>query len=178
MDGPVSLREWTPSDVDTLYELVHGAHETLRQWMPWAVGEYTREDAAAFLSRSAQNRSAGEVYAYAIVVAGTPVGTVGMERNEFPDAMEIGYWLHPAHTGHGYATLAAALVVEKAFALPWVRRVQIWHDAANEASSGVPRRLGFTEVARRTPPREPAFGGEVGIDVIWELTTPPRGRPV
>jgi ribosomal-protein-serine acetyltransferase len=34
----------------------------------------------------------------------------------------------------------------------------------------VPRRLGFTEVARRSPPREPAFGGEVGIDVIWELT--------
>jgi RimJ/RimL family protein N-acetyltransferase len=97
-----------------------------------------------------------------------------MERNEVPDALEIGYWLHPAHTGHGYATTAAGLLVEEAFALPWVARVQIWHDAANAASAGVPRRLGFTEIARRTPPREPAFGGEVGIDVIWELTRPSR----
>jgi ribosomal-protein-serine acetyltransferase len=174
MADPVSLRVLAPSDVDTLHELVTGALATLRPWMSWAAGEYTREDAASFIARSAQTRAAGEVYSYAIVVAGEPVGTVGMERNEVPDALEIGYWLHPAHTGHGYATLAAGLLVEEAFRLPWVRRVQIWHDAANVASSGVPRRLGFTEVARRSPPREPAFGGEVGIDVIWELTHPSR----
>ncbi|HEV7650189.1 MAG TPA: GNAT family N-acetyltransferase [Actinophytocola sp.] len=170
--GAVVLREWAPSDVDILHELVTGAHDSLRPWMSWAAGPYTRDDAAAFIARSAENRAAGEAYSYAITVAGTPVGTVGMERNEVPDALEIGYWLHPAHTGHGYATLAAQILVAEAFTLPRVGRVQIWHDAANTASAGVPRRLGFTEVARRSPPREPAFGGEIGVDVIWELTRP------
>lgn len=42
--------------------------------------------------------------------------------------VEIGCWLHPAHTGRNHAT------------------------------GGVPRRLGFTEIACRTPPREPACG--------------------
>ncbi|MFC3895958.1 hypothetical protein ACFOWZ_31165 [Lentzea rhizosphaerae] len=50
-----------------------------------------------------------------------------------------------------------------------MRRVQIWHDEANVASSGVPRRLGFTEIERRTPSRQPAIGKRVGVDVVWEL---------
>jgi RimJ/RimL family protein N-acetyltransferase len=172
--GPVALRPWEPGDVAVLHRLVTGAQDSLRPWMSWAVGEYPLEDAAAFVMRSAENRAAGEVYAYAITVGGEPVGAAGMERNEVPDALEIGYWLHPAHTGHGYATRAAGLLVAEAFELAWVGRVQIWHDEANTASAGVPRRLGFTEVARRSPPREPAFGGETGVDVIWELTRPSR----
>jgi RimJ/RimL family protein N-acetyltransferase len=172
--GPVALRRWEAGDVAVLHRLVTEAQDSLRRWMSWAVGEYTLEDAAAFVLRSAETRAAGEVYSYAITVAGEPVGTAGMERNEVPDALEIGYWLHPAHTGHGYATRAAGLLAAEAFELPWVGRVQIRHDAANTASAAIPRRLGFTEVARRSPPREPAFGGEIGVDVIWELRRPAR----
>lgn len=172
--GPVVLRPWVAADAADLHRLVAESQESLRAWMSWAADDYTFEDAVAFIARSAENRLAGEMYAYAIVVGGTPVGTAGMERNEVPDALEIGYWLHPAHTGHGYATIAAGLLVDEAFTLPWVRRVQIWHDAANTASAAIPRRLGFTEVARRSPPREPAFSGEAGIDVVWELTRPSR----
>jgi RimJ/RimL family protein N-acetyltransferase len=169
---PVTLRRWVLGDVATLHRLVTEAQESLRPWMSWAAGEYTRRDAADFVADMAMGRGAGVVYAYALVVDGAPVGGIGMQRNEVPDALEIGYWLHPAHTGRGYVTMAAGLLVEEAFALPWVGRVQIWHDAANTASAGVPRRLGFTEIARRTPPREPTFGGEVGVDVIWELRRP------
>lgn len=172
--GPVVLRPWEPADVATLHRLVTEAHDWLRPWMSWAAGDYTVEDAAAFVARSAENRATGEVYAYAVIVDGAPVGAAGLERNAVPDALEVGYWLHPAHTGHGYATIAAGLLVEEAFTLPWVRRVQIWHDAANTASSAIPHRLGFTEVARRSPPREPALAGEVGVDVVWELTHPSR----
>jgi len=172
--GPVVLRQWESGDVEALHRLVTEAQESLRPWMSWAVGQYTVEDAARFVAGCAENRAAGEAYPYAITVNGAPVGAAGLERNEVPDALELGYWLHPAHTGRGYATIAAGLLVDEAFALPWVARVQIWHDAANAASAAIPRRLGFTEVARRSPPREPVLAGEVGVDVIWELTRPSR----
>ncbi len=167
--GPVVLRPWETGDAATMHRLVIAAQDSLRPWMSWAADDFTHADAASFIARSARQRAAGEMYSYAITVGGVPVGTAGMERNEVPDALEIGYWLHPAHTGHGYATIAAGLLAEEAFTLPWVRRVQIWHDAANTASAAIPRRLGFTEIARRSPPREPAFGAEAGIDVVWEL---------
>ncbi len=172
--GPVVLRPWELADAEVLHRLVTESQDWLRPWMSWAAGAYTVEDAAAFITRSVGFLAAGQVFSYAVTVDGEPVGTAGMERHGVPDTLEIGYWLHPAHTGRGYATIAAGLLVEEAFTLAWVRRVQIWHDAANTASSGVPRRLGFAEIARRSPPREPAFGGEVGIDVIWELTRPSR----
>jgi RimJ/RimL family protein N-acetyltransferase len=72
-------------------------------------------------------------------------------------------------TGSTPDTRAAGELVEFAFALDGVRRVQIRHDEANVASSGVPRRLGFTEIDRRTPSREPVIGRRVGVDVVWEL---------
>lgn len=59
---------------------------------------------------------------------------VAAERAD--DLVELGYWLHPAHTGRGHATAATAELVEFAFALDGVRKVQIWHDVANVASSG------------------------------------------
>lgn len=172
--GPVVLRPWELADAEVLHRLVAEAQDALRPWMSWAVGPYTVADATAFITRSTGFLAAGQVFSYAVTVGGAPVGSVGMDRHGMPDVLEIGYWLHPAHTGRGYATIAAGLLVEEAFRQPWVRRVQIWHDAANTASSAIPRRLGFTEVARRSPAREPALSGEVGVDVIWELTRPSR----
>jgi ribosomal-protein-serine acetyltransferase len=84
--------------------------------------------------------------------------------------LEIGYWLHPAYTGRGLATAATAALVGQAFALPGIDRVEIVHDQANTASGGIPRRLGFTEIQRRTRTQGGLAPGEVGIEVVWRLT--------
>ena len=66
-----------------------------------------------------------------------------------PGGLEIGYWVRQAFTRRGLATAAAAALVEQAFRLPGVDRLEIVHDELNVASGGVPRKLGFTEVGRR-----------------------------
>ncbi|WP_216210388.1 GNAT family N-acetyltransferase [Amycolatopsis aidingensis] len=172
----VRLRRWRETDVDTLLQVVSESLDHLRPWMLWAVPPYDRAAATDFLTRAQAGWLEGESYAYAITVPGVTVGACGLERRIGPGALEIGYWLHPAHTGSGLATEAAAILVEQAFALPAVDRVQIWHDLANTTSAGVPRRLGFTEVARHTPPRNPPSPGEVGVDVVWELTAEENSR--
>jgi ribosomal-protein-serine acetyltransferase len=48
--------------------------------------------------------------------------------------------------------------------------VEIVHDLANDASGGVPRRLGFALEERRARPREPATTGEPGVELVWRLT--------
>ena len=97
---------------------------------------------------------------------------LALHRSIGPGGLEIGYWLHPERTGRGLATRATAALVGHAFALPDIDHVQVWHDAANVAGGAVPKRLGFTQVDRRTPPRDPMTPGEVGIDVIWQLDRP------
>lgn len=161
------LRKLSEDDEPELLRVVTESLAHLEPWADWATSSYDAAVARAFLVATADGWARGMFFNQAIVVGGAIVGIVSSERDG--DLVEIGYWLHPAHTGRGLATRASAEMVEFVFGLPGVRRVQIWHDQANVASGGVPRRLGFTEIDRRTPPRDPRFGAEVGVDVVWEL---------
>lgn len=168
----VTLRRRHPSDAEAMHRLVVEALPHLRPWMPWATDAYdlaTARDNSAECDRAWAEHTA---YAYVVLLGPEPVGACELRRLAGGVTMELGYWLHPAYTGRGLATEAAGLLVEQAFALPGIVAVEIWHDAANTASGRVARRLGFTEVSRRTPPREPLTPGEVGIDVVWRITRP------
>ena len=164
------LRKLSDADAAELLRVVTESLAHLRPWMPWANDDYDASSVAEFLTATANGWESGTLFHHAITVDGAIVGVAGVDRAAQDEVVEIGYWLHPAYTGRGLATAAAAELIEFAFALDGVRRVQIWHDEANIASSGVPRRLGFDEVGRRTPSREPAIGDRVGVDVVWELT--------
>lgn len=172
--GPrMTLRRRRRDDSESMHRLVVEAAAHLRPWMPWAGDRYDLAAAEANGVHCDEAWEHGAAFAYVVEVGGVAVGTCELRRRDGGVA-EIGYWLHPAHTGAGLATEAARLLVEQAFALPDVAAVEIWHDAANTASSGVPRRLGFTEIDRRTPPREPLTPGEAGVDVVWRRERPQR----
>ncbi|MCM6778383.1 GNAT family N-acetyltransferase [Nocardia sp. CDC159] len=177
--GGVELRRLRDTDEETLHRVVNESLAHLRPWMSWVTpaGEHPRAAIAQFLAHTRAAWDAGDSYSYAITVNGQIIGACGLEQRIGPDGLEVGYWLHPAYTGHGYATAAAAALVDQAFALSGIERVQIWHDIANTASAAVPRRLGFTQIARRTPPRDPMTPGEVGVDVVWELLRPTEDVP-
>ena len=162
----VHLRRWSTDDATELQRVVEEAQEHLKPWLVWAYGDYR---AADFLGKVEEQWEAGTAYPYALRVDGRIVGSIGMERRIGPGGIEIGYWLHPDWTGRGLMTEAVAALVPVAFALPDVDRIQIWHDEANEDSGAVPRRLGFTEVARHRPAREEPRPGMAGTDVVWEL---------
>ena len=70
------------------------------------------------------------------------------------DALEIGYWIRASATRQGIATETTAVLTRVAFELCGVDRVELHVDPANEASLGIPRKLGFAEEAtlrRRLP---------------------------
>lgn len=172
--GPrVTLRRRRPGDTPAVHLLVVDALPHLVPWMSWAGDAYDLAAARAAGEQAERAWEARTAFAYALEVGGAVVGVAELSHRP-AGIMELGYWLHPAHTGRGYVTEGARLLVEQAFALPGVTAVEIWHDAANAASGAVPRRLGFTRVARHTPPREPLSPGEVGVDIVWRITRPGR----
>jgi ribosomal-protein-serine acetyltransferase len=143
--GILTLRRWRPDDAGVLYRLVDESMDHLSPWLPWAPG-YSRESAAEFIGMAAENWAAGRAYSYAMTVAGEIVGGAGLHGQAEPDRMEIGYWVHRAHTRRGLATAASAALTEQAFLLPGISQVEIYHDPRNLASAGVPRKLGFTKL--------------------------------
>src|SRR5580704_5163783 len=170
--GPVTLRRYRPDDLDAVFQAVTESLDHLRPWMPWAAN-YTRESAAEFLAKSTRDWADGTEYGYAISTGGVLAGGCGLMSRIGPGGLEIGYWVHRAWTRRGLATAASAALVQAAFGLPGVDRVEIVHDELNVASAGVPRKLGFAQVERR-PLDLPAAAG-TGVGVVWRLT---RERPV
>jgi ribosomal-protein-serine acetyltransferase len=166
-NGQVTLRRYRPGDVDAVFQSVTESLDHLRPWMPWAAG-YTRDSAAEFLAKSARDWADGQEYNYAIIRDGALAGGCGLMARIGPGGLEIGYWVHQAYTRRGLATAASAALVEQAFRLPGVDRVEIIHDELNVASGGVPCKLGFTEVGRQSL-SEHTPGGS-GVGVVWRLT--------
>jgi RimJ/RimL family protein N-acetyltransferase len=169
--GPVTLRRWTAADVDDQYRVVGESLSHIGPWMAWATHGYSDADALRHVEHVQEEWAHGSGYGYAIRLGhGALVGGCGMSNRIGPGGLEIGYWLHRAHTGHGYITAAVAALAAEAFRIG-ADRVEIVHDVANLRSGAVPRRLGFTEVARR-PPQEELSPGEAGEDVVWRLLAP------
>jgi ribosomal-protein-serine acetyltransferase len=164
--GPVTLRQYRADDLDVVFRSVTESLDHLRPWMPWAAG-YTRESAATFLAKAAADWAGGTEYNYAMIADGVLAGGCGLMSRIGPGGLEIGYWVHRDWTRRGLATAASAALVQAAFGLPGVERIEIVHDELNVASAGIPRKLGFTEVGRRPLDLPPPAG--TGVGVVWRL---------
>ena len=169
-DALVRVTEVAPED---LAALVVSAHAFLRPWMPWATAEYTVDSAVEFLAMAATSWANGTAFHYAIAPDGDPIGVCGLDTTIGPRGLEIGYWLHPDHTGRGHATRATRTLIALAATLDDIDHVEIHHDRANHPSRAIPRRLGFT-LADPEETRTIVAPGETGVGMVWRLALPVR----
>jgi len=167
----LELHLFQQDDLEALATAVQESIEHLAPWMAWWVAEepLSREDQLARIDRWHQEWADGKSTVYGVFREGVVIGSVGfLFRSADGTVREIGYWLHPDHVGHGYATEASRVVVDAAFMrLPYVQRVEIRHDKANDPSAGVPRRLGFTYVGETA--REKTAASPAGVDWVWAV---------
>jgi RimJ/RimL family protein N-acetyltransferase len=164
----VLLRLWQVDDAASLGEAVTESAKHLRPWMAWMANEpQTPEQRRAMLARwEAEWSDGGDAY-YGIFLGGDVVGSCGLHRRVGPDALEIGYWIHAGFVRRGLATEAARLLTDAAFSMPEISSVEIHHDGANLASSGVPSRLGYRFVGEQ--PDEATAPADSGVECIWRV---------
>jgi ribosomal-protein-serine acetyltransferase len=165
----LTLRRWEAADAPQLSAAILASLDHLRPWMPWAATEphSLSERVGLIASWSAEWEQGGDLVV-GLFMGGAVVGGSGLHRRRGPGVLEIGYWVHADYIGQGIASEAAAALTGTAFTMPDIERVEIIHDKSNTASSGVPRRLGFT-YAGETPAVVTA-PGEAGVDCRWFLT--------
>jgi RimJ/RimL family protein N-acetyltransferase len=167
--GELVLERWRQRDLESLFSAISASLDHLLPWMPWAA-QHERDSVAQFLSESEAGWERGDRFEYSIRDQQNDVlGSAGLMGRIGPGGLEIGYWIHVAHTRKGIATLAAALLTELALTLSTVDRVEIHHDEANIASAAIPARLGYRNIG--TFPAKPKSPGDVGRDVRWRLDT-------
>lgn len=167
--GDVVVRRWRHDDAEELRDAIIAGADHLGPRMPW-VDEWFAADCDPPGTVERWNRAwedGGDLVA-AIEAEGELAGSAGLHWRIGPRGLEIGYYLFPAWTGRGLATIASGLCTDLAFLDPAIDVVRILHDVSNTSSEGIPRRLGyaFIEDVPSTRPQAPA---DVGVDRIWEV---------
>lgn len=162
------LHPWRDEDAAGLGDAIGASLEQLRPWMPWIAGEpQTIGERRALFARWEEESANGGDGFYGVFLDGAVAGGCGLHRRIGAGGLEIGYWIATPYTRRGFATESAALLTTAAFTLPAISRVEIHHDRANEASAGVPRRLGFKLIDERRD--EPTAPADTGIECIWRV---------
>ena len=134
------------ADAEELYALIDANRDYLARWMPFVSQTYSTADSLAFI-RSAQRQLAeNRGMQLAIVNGEALIGVAGFHRIDWVSrSTSIGYWLAEDRQGAGTMTLAAAAMVDHAFGVWELDRVEIRAGVENNRSRAIPERLGFRE---------------------------------
>jgi ribosomal-protein-serine acetyltransferase len=146
LDDNTDLRLVRAEDAEELHAVVHRNLDHLRRWLPWAVLEYSKEDAFRFLTESIAQFERRESLTMAIRHRGTLCGAIGLHRIDRPNrSSSIGYWIDKEHEGKGIVTAACRAVLTEGFDNFGLHRIEIRCATWNHRSSAIPRRLEFVE---------------------------------
>lgn len=145
----IDLRELTLDDLEAVHSVAN--HPEVYRYQPF--GPNKTEETLTYL-RGVINRgrdSPRRDYTLAIVPRATQelVGyaSLWIINPEFRQA-EIGFFLHPRHWGHGYASDATCLLVRHAFEALHLHRVYATADPRNSASRRVLEKVGMVYEGR------------------------------
>ena len=178
------IRAWQPGDAALLKEAIDSSLEHLRAWMPWAMENepQTLEEKTALVETFRAQFDAGQNFIYGIFSPDEArvLGGTGLHARVGPGGLEIGYWVRDESTRQGLATESSAAVTRVGFEVCEADRIEIRIEPGNEASLGVPRKLGFIEEAtlrRRLPGRKGAPLRDVTIFTLFREDFDPAIAP-
>jgi [ribosomal protein S5]-alanine N-acetyltransferase len=163
----LTLRPFTPADADALYALHSSAH-VLRYWdsPPWS--EPARAGRFVAACRQMADEGTGARLALDRSSDGTFLGWCSLTGwNPDYRSASLGYCLNQQAWGHGYATEAAAAVLQWAFDTLELNRVQAETDTRNTASARVLEKLGF--VREGTLREDCVVNGDVSDSWVYGL---------
>ena len=154
------VRCYEPRDAPLLKDAIDSSLEHLQPWMPWALDEpQALEQKIELVESFRSSFDAGENFTYGIFAADEAevLGGTGLHPRVGLGGLEIGYWVRASATRQGIVTESTAALTRAGFEVCEADRIEIRIEPRNEASFGVPRKLGFVEEAtlrRRLPGRE------------------------
>jgi RimJ/RimL family protein N-acetyltransferase len=177
------IRCYEPRDAPLTKDAVDSSLDHLRPWMPWAEDEpQTLEEKTSLLRLFRSRFDAGEDFAYGIFSAGEAeqLGGTGLHPRVGPGGLEIGYFVRASAARQGIVTESTAALTRVGFEVGGADRIEIRIEPRNEASKGVPRKLGFVEEAtlrRRLYAREDGPLRDVTIFTMFREDFDPALAP-
>jgi RimJ/RimL family protein N-acetyltransferase len=177
------IRCYEPRDARLMKDAIDSSLDHLRPWMPWARDEpQTLEEKTDLIKLFRSDFDTNENFAYGIFSGdeSEQVGGTGLHPRIGPRGLEVGYFVRASATRQGFVTESTAALTRCGFEVCGADRIEIRIDPSNQASFGVPRKLGFTEEAtlrRRLPAPEGEPLRDVTIFTLFREDFDPATAP-
>jgi RimJ/RimL family protein N-acetyltransferase len=166
------IRCYEPADAPLLKEAVDSSIDHLRPFMPWTRFEpQTIAEKIDLIRHFRAAFDADDNYVYGIFSrdGSRQLGGTGLHQRGGPGSFEIGYWVRPDATRQGIATETTAVLTRVGVELCGAHRIDLQIDPANEASAGVPRKLGFVHEATLRRRLDPPDAGPRRDSLLFTL---------
>ena len=162
--GGARLRLFEESDADEVFALTDRNRAHLEPWLPWVPHTHGPADSLEYIRITRRQVADNDGLNVAIVDAGGAIaGTAGFHSVNWPNrATSIGYWLSADRQGQGLMTAAVRALIDHAFGVWDLHRIEIVAAVENVRSRAIPERLGFREEGIRR-------GGERHGDAYFDL---------
>jgi RimJ/RimL family protein N-acetyltransferase len=177
------IRCWEPRDAPLLKEALDSSLDHLQPFMDWAHNEPEPVEAKVERLRSFRALfDTGETFVMGIFDRAEEqvLGGSGLHARIGPGGLEIGYWIRASATRQGFITESTAALTRVGFEVCDADRIEIRIEPRNQASLGVPRKLGFVEEAtlrRRLPGRQGGPLRDVTIFTMFREDFDPATAP-
>ena len=140
------LRCLEPQDAEELARTTAENRAHLVDWMPWAADlPMSVDDVVALLREMRADFDRGLNFNFGIRLrqGGELIGGLGIHPRVGAGGLEIGYWIAAEHARRGLGTEAAAAATRAGIEYLGARWMEIRVAPSNEASLGIPDKLGY-----------------------------------
>ncbi|HET7579397.1 MAG TPA: GNAT family protein [Bacillales bacterium] len=145
LDGETYLKLLDLEDTKDVFELVDSDREHLKHWLPWIDGTRSVADSRVFIESTKKQFAEGNGFQVGIWYKGELAGVSGFHKIDWDHRKTgIGYWLGEPFEGLGLMTKTCRALIDHAFQVWELNRVEIRCGTENTKSCAIPERLGFT----------------------------------
>ena len=140
----ISLRRYTPDDVDAFWEAVRESVDQVAPWMPWCHPDYSRDESQRWIQYCEAAWTRGVAYEFAIVDERNRIlGGCGLNELRPENLIaNLGYWVRTSAMRKGVATAAVSQITDFAFSRTSLMRLEIVVAATNYRSVRVAEKSG------------------------------------
>jgi ribosomal-protein-serine acetyltransferase len=164
LDDDLWLALLEPEHAPSIFAMVDRERERLREWLPWVDRTQSVTDSLKFIESTRRSFAEGKEMVLGVWYEGRIAGTIGLHNIANPNRSGfIGYWLGSEFEGKGIMMRACRAMVEHAFGVLGLNRLEIRCATGNKRSQAIPERLGFR---REGILREAERHGNDYIDLI------------
>ncbi len=129
-----------------VFSLINNNRQYLREWLPWVDNMRSIDNFKNYILKCKKESEQGSDFGYVIIYNGTVGGRIGIHNIDQQNKIaSIGYWLTEDFAGKGIITKCCKTIIDYAFDILNVNRMEIKCGTQNLKSKAIPVRLNFKQ---------------------------------